>query len=256
MVNPLDFIPKLSGFSPMPLGIMAPFMGYQSAALAYNFGLNYEFGKRVIKSMSNEKFNKIAEDPILLNELTSRHHDVLLKAFIHEVPKVDKIQDLIIKKMVELEFAKIKVMPELIAQIPKGFIEGIFALGGGGSPEDLERPEEHGTPKRPPREPAKPILPKKPSEPKPRRLPKAVVRDFKWHYANSQGMLEIFIGSTTTLLYSRSGLWRRIKTGNKEKMLMFARASWPQSGYKEHGFQFRGAKLKERKFWTLSSKFP
>ncbi len=108
-------------------------MGYQSAALAYNFGLNYEFGKRVIKSMSNEKFNKIADDPILLNELTSRHHDVLLKAFINEVPKVDRIQDLIIKKMVELEFAKIKVMPELIAQIPKGFIEGIFELGGGKS---------------------------------------------------------------------------------------------------------------------------
>ncbi len=107
-------------------------MGYQSAALAYNFGLNYEFGKRVIKSMSNEKFNKIAEDPILLNELTSRHHDVLLQAFINEVPKVDKIQDLIIKKMVELEFAKIKVMPELIAQIPKGFIEGLFQLGATG----------------------------------------------------------------------------------------------------------------------------
>ncbi len=106
-------------------------MGYQSAALAYNFGLNYEFGKRVIKSMSNEKFNKIAEDPILLNELTSKHHDVLLQAFINEVPKVDKIQDLIIKKMVELEFAKIKVMPELLAQIPKGFIEGLFALGQG-----------------------------------------------------------------------------------------------------------------------------
>ncbi len=175
MVNPLDFIPKLSGFSPMPLGIMAPFMGYQSAALAYNFGLNYEFGKRVIKSMSNEKFNKIADDPILLNELTSRHHDVLLKAFINEVPKVDKIQDLIIKKMVELEFAKIKIMPELIAQIPKGFIEGIFALGGGGSPEDIQRPPPQGPPKRPPREPAKPILPKKPIEPKERRMEKKKV---------------------------------------------------------------------------------
>ncbi len=170
MVNPLDFIPKLSGFSPMPLGIMAPFMGYQSAALAYNFGLNYEFGKRVIKSMSNEKFNKIADDPILLNELTSRHHDVLLKAFINEVPKVDKIQDLIIKKMVELEFAKIKVMPELIAQIPKGFIEGIFSLGGGQTPDEGPRPDV-GTPKRPPREPVKPILPKAPVTPRPRRPP-------------------------------------------------------------------------------------
>ncbi len=169
MVNPLDFIPKLSGFSPMPLGIMAPFMGYQSAALAYNFGLNYEFGKRVIKSMSNEKFNEIANDPILLNELTSRHHDVLLKAFINEVPKVDKIQDLIIKKMVELEFAKIKVMPELIAQIPKGFIEGLFALGGSGETTDeLIRPPV-GTPKRPERPPVTPFVPPKPDEPRPRR---------------------------------------------------------------------------------------
>ncbi len=166
MVNPLDFIPKLSGFSPMPLGIMAPFMGYQSAALAYNFGLNYEFGKRVIKSMSNEKFNKIADDPILLNELTSRHHDVLLKAFINEVPKVDKIQDLIIKKMVELEFAKIKVMPELIAQIPKGFLEGLFQLGKGEETEEREDKERQQ--KRPPREPVKPILPQKPAEPKQR----------------------------------------------------------------------------------------
>ncbi len=132
MVNPLDFIPKLSGFSPMPLGIMAPFMGYQSAALAYNFGLNYEFGKRVIKSMSNEKFNKIANDPILLNELTARHHDVLLKAFINEVPKVDKIQDLILDKMVELERKKIEMMPKLIAQIPAGFLQGIFDLGNTG----------------------------------------------------------------------------------------------------------------------------
>ncbi len=132
MVNPLDFIPKLSGFSPMPLGIMAPFMGYQSAALAYNFGLNYEFGKRVIKSMSNEKFNKIANDPILLNELTAAHHDVLLKAFINEVPKVDKIQDLILDKMVELERKKIEMMPKLIAQIPAGFLQGIFDLGNTG----------------------------------------------------------------------------------------------------------------------------
>ncbi len=128
MVNPLDFIPKLSGFSPMPLGIMAPFMGYQSAALAYNFGLNYEFGKRVIKSMSNEKFNKIANDPILLNELTSQHHDVLLKAFINEVPKVDKIQDLILDKMVELERKKIEMMPTLLAQIGPATIAGILKV--------------------------------------------------------------------------------------------------------------------------------
>ncbi len=148
MVNPLDFIPKLSGFSPMPLGIMAPFMAYQSAALAYNFGLNYEFGKRVIKSMSNEKFNAIANDPIKLNELTAKHHDVLLKAFINEVPKVEPIQKLILDQMVKLEFEKIKIMPQLIAQIPSGFIEGLFNLNNTGNVENVPQPDT-GT-KRPP----------------------------------------------------------------------------------------------------------
>ncbi len=245
MVNPLDFIPKLSGFSPMPLGIMAPFMGYQSAALAYNFGLNYEFGKRVIKSMSNEKFNKIAEDPILLNELTSRHHDVLLEAFIHEVPKVDKIQDLIIKKMVELEFAKIKVMPELIAQIPKGFIEGLFNLGGGQDVETLPRPDV-GIPKRPPREPVKPILPKAPVVPRPRRPPQITLAFLN---ANAQGQIT-FSKLDAHLMTKFGGKWNQIKQLTKRNLSTLITAAiqaWPSATYKH-------ILLSGRHWWILKSK--
>ncbi len=253
MVNPLDFVPKLSGFSPMPLGIMAPFMGYQSAALAYNFGLNYEFGKRVIKSMSNEKFNEIANDPILLNELTSRHHDVLLKAFINEVPKVDKIQDLIIKKMVELEFAKIKVMPELIAQIPKGFIEGIFALGAGdGSGTDTGT--DSGTSKG---KTGKSGVVGTPN------LGKGItVITKKFLDENAQGRLRFNKpnkGSADLRLESKfGGKWNLIKkysntTQGTADGKSAGKAAWPQSGYN----QYRVGKTNSNPghvYWVLKSK--
>ncbi len=220
-------------------------MGYQSAALAYNFGLNYEFGKRVIKSMSNEKFNKIAEDPILLNELTSRHHDVLLKAFINEVPKVDKIQDLIIKKMVELEFAKIKVMPELIAQIPKGFIEGIFSLGSGGSPQDIKTIPPPVTQPR-----GKTIQPKG---------PKIITVTHAFLEANAQGKIIVvkFRGQRDKhRIQTKFGnKWNTLNTFNERvDAVAFARQSWPNSGYKTHTVG-RTRQSLGTQYWTLKSKF-
>ncbi len=210
----------------MPLGIMAPFMGYQSAALAYNFGLNYEFGKRVIKSMSNEKFNEIANDPILLNELTSRHHDVLLKAFINEVPKVDKIQDLIIKKMVELEFAKIKVMPELIAQIPKGFLEGIFQLGQTG--ESITTPGETITP--PSGTPGGPS-PHIPSPPPPIVLNKSFMN------ANASGrVIRVSHTKTTRFKFEAgfNGTWTQVKaSSNRSELINMGNLSYPKYSSKD-----------------------
>jgi len=204
-------------------------MGYQSAALAYNFGLNYEFGKRVIKSMSNEKFNKIAEDPIMLNELTSRHHDVLLQAFIHEVPKVDKIQDLIIKKMVELEFAKIKVMPELIAQIPKGFIEGLFALGGSetSGPVQVPQPGPAPPPGKGKQTPGTPkILPPKLSN-------SEVIANSFGHIAcgTARGRANCTIWVYRTKGDNRSGY--KVKSGlsNKSQAISYARQFWPAESY-------------------------
>ncbi len=228
MVNPLDFIPKLSGFSPMPLGIMAPFMGYQSAALAYNFGLNYEFGKRVIKSMSNEKFNKIADDPIMLNELTARHHDVLLKAFINEVPKVDKIQDLILDKMVELERKKIEMMPRLIAQIPAGFLQGIFDLGNFDEPppDNIDQPNLDKKKKLPP----KPI-PKKKSDSQLIQESFGKIRSgiSRGHSVHSVWSHVSRTGNAWTDWTKISGLNKF--QGNKPAAIAFGHQAWPKDKY-------------------------
>ncbi len=125
--SPLDLVPKLDGFSPIPLGIMAPFMAYQSATMAFAFGLNYEIGKRTIKSMSNEQFNSL--DPTKIEEIQSEHHAVQIKTFIDATtnnPHFDKIQDQVLDEMVKLEYKKIEKMPELIAQIPWALIDGLY----------------------------------------------------------------------------------------------------------------------------------
>jgi len=122
----LSFIPKIGGFSPMPLGIMAPFMAYQSATMAYAFGLNYEFGKRKIKSMSNEEFNSLS--PEKLENIQAQHHAVPVQTFITAVPLTDDIQREVLTKMVELEKQKIQMLPELIAQTLPAILAGIANL--------------------------------------------------------------------------------------------------------------------------------
>ncbi len=53
MVLPIGF------FMPLPLPMMIPFMGIQSAVMAEQFGTMFQYGKRRISAMSNEEFNKL-----------------------------------------------------------------------------------------------------------------------------------------------------------------------------------------------------
>ncbi len=53
MVLPIGF------FAPLPLPMMIPFMGIQSAVMAEQFGTLFQYGKRRISAMSNEEFNKL-----------------------------------------------------------------------------------------------------------------------------------------------------------------------------------------------------
>ncbi len=53
MVVPIGF------FAPLPLPMMIPFMGIQSAVMAEQFGTLFQYGKRRISAMSNEEFNKL-----------------------------------------------------------------------------------------------------------------------------------------------------------------------------------------------------
>ncbi len=58
MVLPIGF------FMPLPLAMMIPFMGIQSAVMAKQFGENFQYGKRRISAMSNEEFNKLTPNDL------------------------------------------------------------------------------------------------------------------------------------------------------------------------------------------------
>ncbi len=125
-----NLIPKIEGFQPIPNAVMIPFMETQSAALAYGFGLNYEFGKRTIRSMSNETFNSLTSEQIA--EMSAQHSTVLLNRFIQAVPQVMPAQHQIFAQYVEIEKAKVIQNVELakwiVANAPT-----IIATGGAGT---------------------------------------------------------------------------------------------------------------------------
>ncbi len=49
-------------FAPLPLPMMIPFMGMQSAVMAEQFGTLFQYGKRRISAMSNEEFNALTPE--------------------------------------------------------------------------------------------------------------------------------------------------------------------------------------------------
>ncbi len=60
-------MPILSGFLPIPLAMMIPFMGAQSLVLGKAFGEGFQYGKRKISAMTNEEFNKLTPSDIAAN---------------------------------------------------------------------------------------------------------------------------------------------------------------------------------------------
>ncbi len=155
MVNPTAMIPSIGGFSPLPLGIMIPFMEAQSAALAYAFGLNYQASKRKIASLSNEEFNALT--PEKLQEMSAAHTRVHLDGFVKAIPHTHEMQKHIIDEMVRLEYEKLKVLPNLIANIPKSltWLFGIspdeFAAGQRGAADPNLDPNKFNPPAPTPR---------------------------------------------------------------------------------------------------------
>ncbi len=60
-------MPILSGFLPIPLAMMIPFMGAQSLVLGKAFGEGFQYGKRKISALTNEEFNKLTPSDIAAN---------------------------------------------------------------------------------------------------------------------------------------------------------------------------------------------
>ncbi len=57
----------VSGFLPVPLPMMIPFMGAQSLVIGKMFGEGFQYGKRKISAMPNEEFNKLTFEGMMSN---------------------------------------------------------------------------------------------------------------------------------------------------------------------------------------------
>lgn len=120
-----SFIPNpFGGFAPFPNAMMIPFMGAQSAVLAYQFGINYEFGKRTIRAMSNPEFNALVTTPEGRAGLAGAIHEQALETltqFRNLIPDFQSLQNDIIEQSVVIEVKKAERTPSAFVEIMQAF---------------------------------------------------------------------------------------------------------------------------------------
>lgn len=136
VANLLGSLPSpFGGFAPFPNSIMVPFMGFQSAVLGYEFGVNYELGKRTVKSLPNDLFNEIRAGSTniitvnydgqdfeiktkdYLSFLSGKHYTQTIQQFYKALPEAMSTMDNIIDKSVEIELKKAQRTPSAMAEI-------------------------------------------------------------------------------------------------------------------------------------------
>ncbi len=113
----------VSGFLPVPLPMMIPFMGAQSLVIGKMFGEGFQYGKRKISAMPNEEFNKLTFEDMMSNARQE------IKA---SVPTMNAaMQDM--QPMVEVVVREFFNYVTLVTKIVTGTGEGenIFGKEGG-----------------------------------------------------------------------------------------------------------------------------
>ncbi len=83
---------------PLPLAMMIPFMGIQSAVMAKQFGENFQFGKRRISAMSNEEFNKLT--PKIINEKAAEELKSMIPSMEASIIEMRTFQTFLIKEFI------------------------------------------------------------------------------------------------------------------------------------------------------------
>ncbi len=102
-------------FAPLPLPMMIPFMGMQSAVMAEQFGTLFQYGKRRISAMSNDEFNALTPE-ILQQRMTGQ-----LQAMIPEMEKQIQSMSPLVSTIIR-EFANyIKLAITAVASPTSGF---------------------------------------------------------------------------------------------------------------------------------------
>ncbi len=93
MVLPIGF------FAPLPLPMMIPFMGIQSAVMAEQFGTMFQYGKRRISAMSNEEFNKLTFDD--LQKRMTTQLEGMIPEMKQQIQAMSELVPIIIREFVQ-----------------------------------------------------------------------------------------------------------------------------------------------------------
>ncbi len=94
MVLPIGF------FMPLPLAMMIPFMGIQSAVMAKQFGENFQYGKRRISAMSNEEFNKLT--PVELLKQNTAEIKAMIPTMKESIINMNDFQQFLVKEFLDM----------------------------------------------------------------------------------------------------------------------------------------------------------
>jgi len=100
---------------PLPLAMMIPFMGIQSAVMAKQFGENFQFGKRRISAMSNEDFNKLTPKIIMSN--ANKELAAMIPDMRESIASMNTFQTFIIKEFLDMLTEFIHDMPQFLLDI-------------------------------------------------------------------------------------------------------------------------------------------
>ncbi len=130
-------------FAPLPLPMMIPFMGIQSAVMAEQFGTLFQYGKRRISAMSNEEFNKLTPE-MLQERITTQ-----IQGMIPEMEKqIQAMRPMVL--VIMKEFAEyVRLATEAIAKGGSEYLEHAahgHIFGHGDSYVDPTQPPPTGTP--------------------------------------------------------------------------------------------------------------
>ncbi len=85
---------------PLPLAMMIPFMGIQSAVMAKQFGENFQYGKRRISAMSNEEFNKLT--PAKLQANANAELKSMIPSMEQSVIEMREFQTFLIREFLQM----------------------------------------------------------------------------------------------------------------------------------------------------------
>ncbi len=234
---------------PLPLAMMIPFMGIQSAVMAKQFGENFQYGKRRISAMSNDEFNKLT--PKMIQDNANAELKAMIPSMQDSITDMRQFQEFMIKEMVQTigELLKsglgflIGVTDDKLEQAIQDiehFLHGHFDLHTGQGGTTTTEP--------PIVTPPLPVT----DQPEPSIVTK-LNASIPFLLQNSQGQILFFKDGSAELQTKITSGWFTILKGTLPDMVQKAAASWPSLTY--YTITRDDLTPKKRLFWILKSKF-